>query len=186
MKKSFLKVLSVAIFAATFLFAINANAQLPKGVFGLYSGLDNEGMHSGIMYTLTDNLEAGLGLQIMSESYTSDADGFEAPDAKTYLGFNVWGAYYLSKGDVNPFLELDVSYMGYPTEGEGDHEKTSYDLGVGLSFGAQAFIVKSFAIYGSVGLYYSMYRMTQNDVTGGTNTFSLFTASLGASFYFTK
>ncbi len=185
MKKSFLKLFSAMLLIVAFFFANNAFAQVPANTFGIYVGLDNDGMHSGFSYTLSNSIELGLGVIFKSESVSSDIKGFKAPDAETHVGFDLTGLYYFSKGDVNPYVELEIGYLQYPKdEDEGDIK--SNDLGFGLSLGANAFIVKSFALYGSLGLYYNMYTMNHPKYSITQNTLNLLTASLGFSYYFTK
>ncbi len=179
-----------AIIAVFLLACLSVKAQVPAKTFGINAGFGSEWQEAGFLYTFSDNFEAGIGVSLVSKSYSVDEG--DAPDSKTTVGFNVYGAYYLYKGDVvNPYLQFSAGYMQYPDEDHANYELSSNQIDFGISFGAQAFIVGGLAVWADVGISAAiesetMKPETGEEMTNGMTTISLVTTAVGASFYFNR
>jgi hypothetical protein len=168
--------------AAMFLFAISeSKAQVPAGSFGLNAEFGSSAEELSLLYVVSHNLEIGLGIGYKSTTPTGDG---VTGDAVTEMGLNIYGAYYLSRGDVNPYITLYLGYFKPPTQGSGTTETTFSDIDISAAFGGQVFLAKNFAVYVEAGLNFTMSSQTVNDVTTGTNIMNLFTSAVGASLYF--
>ncbi len=186
MRKSIKKLFQASLLAVVFFVATQSYAQLPVNTLGISASFASPSNMAGIIYTLSNNMELGVGILFNSESYSVESG--EAPDAKTTIGIGLHGSYYLSHGDVSPYLQLGLGYTGFPKTTSGTSETTSNQVDISFAFGGHAFIVKSFAVWGQIGLGYSMHSTTQKqgtlESTHGTNMLNLFTSAVGASFYF--
>lgn len=168
--------------AAMFIFAISeSKAQVPAGSFGLNAEFGSSAEELSLLYVLSHNLEIGLGIGYKSTTPTGDdVEG----DAVTEMGFNIYGAYFLSRGDVNPYITLYLGYFMPPTEGSGSSEITYSNIDIAAAFGGQVFIAKNFAVYVEAGISFMMENRTANDKTTGQSIMNLFTSAVGASLYF--
>ncbi|TAL70110.1 MAG: hypothetical protein EPN82_05725 [Bacteroidetes bacterium] len=180
-------ILITALIAVIMLFCYNeSKAQLTPGVFGLNTEFGTGASELSMLYTLSNNFEVGLGVGYSSEG---GKDGDKTRDSKSTIGINAYGAYFLSKGDVNPYLTLYVGYMIPPKEKSGENETTYNTIDVSFAFGGQVFVTKNFAVYIEAGLDYNIASSTEKipnvpDYTKSTNIMSLFTSAVGASLYF--
>lgn len=176
---SFKKFLAISLFGVLFLFASNANAQLTAGSFGINASFGSDWDEAGLCYTLSDKTEVGISLSYDTKSYSYDTG--TAPDAETTIGFGAYFAYYLSKGDVSPFVALSAGMMNYPEDASG-HSPSHLEFE--LTFGAQTFITKGVAIFGELGVGYATHMHKQSTIEVTTNHIYLFTSAVGATFYF--
>ncbi|MDT3739103.1 MAG: hypothetical protein RO257_06320 [Candidatus Kapabacteria bacterium] len=182
MRKSIKKLFQASLLAVVFFVATQSYAQLPVNTLGISASFASPSNMAGIIYTISNNMEFGVGILFNNESYSVETG--TAAESRTTIGIGLHGSYYLSHGDVSPYLQLGLNYTGYPKEGSGPSEKTSNAIDINFAFGGHAFVVKSFAVWGQIGLGYSMYSETQNSNTQGRNNLYLFTSAVGASFYF--
>lgn len=182
MRKSIKRLFQASLLAVVFLVATQSYAHLPANTLGISASFASPSNMAGILYTLSNNLEVGVGVLFNSESYSQETG--TAADSRTTIGLGLHGSYYLSQGDVSPYFQLGLNYTGYPKEGSEPDEKTSNAIDINFAFGGHAFVVKSFAVWAQIGLGYSMYSETQNESTHGRNNLYLFTSAVGASFYF--
>jgi len=181
---------SVLMVIVVSFFAINSsNAQLPVNSFALTASFSQDWNDAGISYTLTKDFELGAGVTFKNISYTVP-DGMEEPDSESTVGFYVYGCYYLYEGEyVSPYLGVEFDYLAEPTQKLEGMDLDVSELGVGFSFGAQAFITKGIALWTDIGVYYGINSSTYKPNNGeerehSTNTLQLLTTSVGASFYF--
>lgn len=189
MFKTYINLFSISLFVVILFATTKMNAgEVPAGTFGINADFGTDSEEAGILYAISHSFEVGFGLTFKNVSYTVDAPA-KAPDSQTTLGFSVYGDYFLSRGDINPYVGINLSYLGYPEVKVSDLDKTNTnDIGFELVFGAQSFITKSFAVYAEMGVSYLMNNVTRTlnsqDSKSGTNTFKLFTTAIGATFYF--
>jgi hypothetical protein len=188
MFKSLLSLFSISLIAVVFFATTKMYAEAPAGTFGINAEFGSGSNEAGLSYVVSRNIEIGFGLTFMNESYSVDAPA-TAADAQTTLGFSLFADYYLSKGDINPYIGINLNYLGYPEVKQSETNKTNTnDMGFELVFGAQSFITKSFAVYAEMGVGYSMHNITQTsgskDFKSSTNMLKLFTSAIGATFYF--
>jgi hypothetical protein len=176
-----LKLITVAI--AMFIgLTMSSNAQLDAGSFGIGASFVSGSPVASGFYALSDNMELGVGLGYISESYDMDVEGFNAPDPGSQIYFNAMFKYFLSKGrDVSPFIGGLLDYSTVADIGD-DNPKTT--LGLGAMFGGQAQIAKNLHIYGFVSLGYKKESEDEQDVTHTYTTISLIGSGIGAIFYF--
>jgi hypothetical protein len=173
--------------AAMFIFAISeSKAQVPAGSFGLNAEFGSSAEELSLLYVLSHNIEIGLGIGYKSTSMSGD--GFDNAEAVTEMGFNIYGAYYLSRGDVNPYVTLYLGYFMPPDETEAGTEYTYSELNISAAFGGQVFISKNFAVYVEAGLSYNTMSTTgksgSTELSYSLNVMNLFTSAVGASIYF--
>jgi len=176
-------------FIAMFVFSSNSsNAQVPENSFSLSASFGSSWDDIGLSYAFANNFEAGLGVVFKNVSY-SVSDG-DAPESETKTGAYLWGTYYLTKGKLaNPYIAAEFSYIMEPTEKTSLGETSFANMGIGVSFGAQAFITDGIALWGDMGVTYSSNKTTNKPNSGSessftTNIIEFMTASVGASFYF--
>jgi hypothetical protein len=181
-------ILTVAVIVAFVLFSSSTYAQLPEKSFSISASFGSSWDDVGLSYTFAENFEAGLGVVFKNVSY-SVSEG-DAPDSETRTGGYAWGTYYLTKGKLaDPYIGVEVYYIADPTEENSAGELSFTDMGVGISFGAQAFITDGVALWGDMGVTYSSYKTTMTPNSGSesshtTSIIEFMTASVGASFYF--
>lgn len=183
----FMKKLSTffaVVFSAILLFGFSeAKAQLIPGTFGLNTEFGSGASELSMLYTLSNNFELGLGVGFESVSQ-------EGSDAQSTIGVNAYGAYFLSKGDVNPYLTVAAGVMMPPKETSAQGETTFNNMDFSFAFGGQVFVTKNFAVYVEAGVDYTIESAKFKPTGGGsestssTNFLSLFTSAVGASLYF--
>jgi hypothetical protein len=142
----------------------------------------------GLLYVLTPSIEIGVGLEFQQTSLSGDGLTDVEKEARSTVGFNCYGLYFLSHGDVSPYLTLGLGYTIPPKETQGIKETTFNVIDVSFAFGGQAFITKTFAVYIEAGINYNTSSITEKEGTSevkqSENLLRLFTSAVGASLYF--
>lgn len=124
----------VSVLTILFLFTSHSYAQVPANTFGISANFGSSLNQAGFLYTISECIEVGAGLTFLNKSYTVDKG--TAQDGQSTIGFSIYGAYYLAKGIVNPYMSLGLDYTGYPKTTSGSSETTSNDIGFHFAFGA--------------------------------------------------
>ncbi|MBL0176868.1 MAG: hypothetical protein IPP94_16665 [Ignavibacteria bacterium] len=131
------------------------------------------------MYAASNNLDFALLVGFMSHS-VDNPDPTPDPDAVTSMSFGLGLRYFLHAGDVAPYLGAMVNYAS-PNE----DDKT---IGFSVVLGGQAWVVKNFGVFSHVGFGVDMRTVTTTVGTVSADTkhttLGLFTAAVGACFYF--
>ncbi|MFA6571070.1 MAG: outer membrane beta-barrel protein [Bacteroidota bacterium] len=182
----------VTIFVTTFLlFAVTEAKDTgfpPAGTFGLNAEFGFDANELGLLYVLSPSIEIGVGLEFQQTSLSGDGLTDAQKESKSTIGFNCYGLYFLSKGDVSPYLTLGFGYTIPPKETQGTIETTHSVLDLSFAFGGQVFITRNFAVYVEAGVNYNTASSTAK--AGNTeskyseNLLRLFTSAVGASLYF--
>ena len=181
----------VTAFAIILAATTTSTAQLDQGSFGVGALFAGSSQLATGHFALGSNMDVGVGLGFNQESYSSDQEGYEAPDALTTLFFQGMFRYFLSKGkDVSPYVGGILAYYAYPTEEGNNYKETQTYIAFGGIFGGQVFIAKGLALYAQIALSYGMDRTAYETSSGGgdytwtTSTISLRGSGVGAVFYF--
>lgn len=171
------KILIVAAFGL--LTIASANAQLKGGSFGIGASFAGGNDAAQLMYAASNNLDFALLVGFMSHS-VDNPDPTPDPDAVTSMSFGLGLRYFLHAGDVAPYLGAMVNYAS-PNE----DDKT---IGFSVVLGGQAWVVKNFGVFSHVGFGVDMRTVTTTVGTVSADTkhttLGLFTAAVGACFYF--
>lgn len=175
--------------AAMLFFAVSVSkSQVPVGSFGLNAEYGSEANELSLLYVLSHNIELGLGIGFQSTSLTGDNLSDAQKEAETSYGINVYGAYYLSRGDVNPYITLAFGYLVPFKEVIENTEYTFTEIDISAAFGGQVFITKNFAVYVEAGFNYNVLntkaKLLSIETDTGKNFMRLFTSAVGASLYF--
>ena len=167
---------------ASALFAFGGSAafaQLDPNCVGVGAQFSGASSMAQFVYTATTNISIQLGVGYTSTSTSIDPKPAVEPESESALEFSIGGKYFLTDKDVDPFIGIAFRYSK-PHE---DHTVT----GINFLVGGQANLVKKVAIFGQVGIGYTMDSMestvSTQTVTTKTNTLSLFTGAIGAVFY---
>jgi hypothetical protein len=192
MSRTFFKIFGTAL--AVFLaFSINANAQLNAGSFGVGAMFAGSSQTAMGHFAFQDNLDLGLGIGYISNSYSSDEKGYKVPDAENTILLEAMGRLFLNKGkDVSPYVGGLLMYNSYPPVTTGTSKISKSEFGIAAIFGGQVFIAKGFAVYGHIALGYASYSEKTNPLVNGAfdatknsiNKISLSGSGIGAVFYF--
>jgi hypothetical protein len=171
------KILIVAAFGLLSL--ASANAQLKGGSFGIGASFAGGNNAAQFMYAASNNLDFALLVGVTSTSVDMP-DPMPDPDAVTALNFGLGLRYFLYPGDVAPYLGAMVNYSS-PNE----DDKT---FGFSIVLGGQAWVVKNLGVFSHVGFGVDMRTVTTTTGTVSSDTkttqLGLFTAAVGACFYF--
>ena len=181
--KQFRILLTIAL--ALFAFS-SLNAQLTPNTFGIYGQFGTSFEEAGIVYTLSENIELDLGVGFKNVSYTVDEG--DAPESESQMSFYLWGGYFLTKGDVSPYLGLGIDYTAFPEPDVKTIEYAASDIELEFCFGIQTHVTKNLAFNIEIGAAYDMFTRKREGEDGkeykyGENTFNLFTGAIGATFY---
>ncbi len=184
-----MKRFSTIAIAAMLIFALNGSkASVPTGTFGLNAEFASDASELSLLFVASPDIELGFGIGFQSTSMTGDNLSDEAKEAETSYGFNIYGLYYLSHGDVNPYITLSVGYFVPYKETEGSTEYTFSEVDISAAFGGQVFLTKNFAVYIEAGFNYNVMnttaKMSNVETDFGKNFMRLFTSAVGASLYF--
>ena len=183
--KNFKLVFAFAICLTIILASSESFSQLTPNTFGFCAKYGYESNYANLIYTLSENIEIDAVVGFKNVSYTVDEG--EAPESETSLSFGAWGGYFLTKGDVSPYIGVGVYYSGLPKSTVGDFETTSYNIEAEVDFGMQVFFNKHFAVFGEIKASYNILsedtKYTSETLNKTTGTFRIFTAAIGACFY---
>ena len=175
------KILMIAAFGL--LSIASANAQLKGGSFGIGASFSHASEAAQLMYAASSNLDFMLMLGYTSTS-VDNPEPLQDPESVSAMTFGLGLRYFLRDGDVSPYLGALVTYSS-PV-------KDDKIIGINAVFGGQAFVTKNVGIYSHIGLGIGMETETITTTgTGGpvsadkkTTVITLFTAAVGAAFYF--
>lgn len=169
---------------------LNAGIALPAGVTqsvavpgGSFTNVSfTPTASANLIYLLSQSFALQFGVGFLSTSQTPPTG--TAPDALTTISFTAGGKYFLSKGDVMPYLAAGFSYTNLPKFTSGTTEITSSLVMIYGCFGGEGFLNanKTVSVFIQMGLGYNM--LSFSSLMNGQNTLNFGGSAVGANVYF--
>lgn len=182
---------------------LGANAQFKQGAWGLSAGIAlpagvtqsvavpggsftnvsfSPTASANLVYLFSQSFALQFGVGFLSAGVSPQSG--PAPDAVTTLSLTAGGKYYMSHGDVMPYLSAGFSYTNLPKITSGSTEVTNSLIMVYGCFGAEGFLnsSKTVSIFIQMGLGYNM--LSFSEMFSNLNTLNLGGSAVGANIYF--